>query len=128
MKECNRLVQAVLMSLFVAESPMLTLVSNRNSMEGIGRHHYDNQRDGRGVGSTVTASCATYRTHTEADLQGSRHTHTGCAGSTTKSTSNQQQTDTDYCVTPTEIHNSLRNIHKPDNFLDAAYVIFTTLW
>ena len=121
----------VLMSLCLAESPALILTSNRNDMESIGRHHHHHSPgDGRGVGTTVTTSCAKYRTHTGSETQGNKkHSHTGCAGSTTKATTtSNEHANTDCCVTPTEIHNSLRNIHKPDNFLEAAYVIFTTLW
>ena len=116
------------MSLCVAEYPTLTVVNNRNIMESIGGHHYYHQRDGIGGGTNVTTSCASYRTHAGKDPKTNKHALSGCAESTPKSSSNNQQTNSDYCITPTEVHNSLRNIHKPDNFLDAAYVIFTSLW
>ena len=96
-------------------------------MESVRRHHHYHHPtgDGRAVGTTVTTSCAKYRT------QGNKkhHSHTDCLGSTTKATAtSNEHASIDCCITPVKIHNSLRNIHKPDNFLDAAYVIFTTLW
>ena len=112
------------MSLYIAKTLVFTLTSNR-SMETTRRLHH-NLHDGRGGGeTTVAAPCTKYSTHTGKECQGDKHhSHTGAGGFTT--TTNQKR-NTD-CITPVKIYNSLRNINKPDNFLEAAYVIFTTLW